>query len=961
MKLAFAFLVSVPLLAAVSTRSFEVPLHFESRSQGWYTGQAAGYQLDLHRGGLEVRRDRATTGLNVRFHNARGSSPTAEQALPMRVTRIRPGNPPVDRHTWQQVRYSALYPGIDVVFHAAITGGNAWEYDAFVAPHADPRRIAFDVDETAILQFDANGDLTARTAGGEEMLWKKPVAYQDVDGVRRIIRSEFRIRGHRIAFELGAYDDTRPLVIDPTLLFSTYMGGSLNELARGIGTDSSGNIYICGQSQSGDLPTKASSYQPNFKGSGDDDIGDAFLAKFTPTGAVSYLTYIGGTGDEMCTTLAVDATGAVYIAGGTNSRNFPTTSGVMQTSYGGDGGNFVFSAGDIFVAKFNPQGTLLFSTYAGGSRDDAALGIALDSVGNAYITGATLSANFPASGGFQSQFGGGGTEFVNQNGYVSWHSGDAFVLKLSPAGQRLAGTYLGGSADDGASTIALDSGGNVWIAGSACSTNFPLQGAFQTTIKGQSPGSLQPISNNCEAFFSKFSSNLAQLSYSTFLGGNRDDGANGIAVDGAGAVYLAGFTMSTDFPVTSGAFQKSFAGPSTLGGNRAATFGDGFVAKFDPAANRLVYATLLGGTDDDIPATVAVDGAGNVFVAGFTKSPDFPHSADALQSSLAGRGTNEGIGDGFIAKLNTDGSQLLYSSLVGGNSDDELTGMVLTANGTVFLTGGTQSTDFPTTAGLQRGNTHNGSRDAFLSAFSGLSSGPSVGISNVASYNGSAISPGEVVAVFVEGEGPASLVTAKLDPATGLVATKLEGTRVLFNDIPGVMVYTSSKQLAVIVPFGLAGVTSAQVVVEYNGVKLPPVLMPVAPAVPGLFSANQTGSGQGAIQNEDFTYNAASNPAARGSVVVLYGTGQGQTTPPGVDGRLANSVFPIPAGDLSITVGGIPVAASDILFKGPIPSIAEGFWQINIRLPVTLGPGTHAVRVTVAGRSSQDNLTLTVK
>jgi uncharacterized protein (TIGR03437 family) len=836
-----------------------------------------------------------------------------------------------------------------------------WEYDLLVEPHADPNLVAFEVDSSATVHLEKTGDLTVRNATGAEMTWKRPIAYQDRDGKRSPVQSAFRLHGNRVSFRLGAYDERRPLVIDPTLLFSTYMGGSLNELARGIGVDSSGNVYICGQTQSGDLPTKASSYQANFKGAGEDDFGDAFVAKFSATGTVTYLTYIGGSGDEMCTTLAVDGTGAVYIAGGTNSRNFPTTAGVMQTTYGGDGGNFVFSAGDAFVAKFNPQGALVFSTYAGGSKDDAALGIAVDAVGNAYVTGATLSPNFPASGGFQPQFGGGGTEFVNQNGYVSWHSGDAFVLKVSSTGQRIAGSYLGGTADDGATSIALDSGGNIWIAGSACSTNFPLQGALQTQLKGQSSGALQPISNNCEGYLSKFTNNLAQLSYSSYLGGSRDDGVNGIAIDGAGAVYLAGFTMSTDFPVTSAAFQKNFAGPATRANDRAATFGDGFVVKFDPTANRLVYATLIGGVDDDIPSSLAVDTSGNVFVAGLTKSSDFPRTSDALQPTLGGRGTAEGIGDGFLAKLDTAGTKLLYASYLGGNSDDELTGLALTASGTVFLTGGSQSTDFPTTAGLQRTNSRNGSRDAFLSAVSGLGSGPSIGISNVASYSSAAISPGEVVAVFVSGQGPANLVTAKLDPATGLVATNLEGTRVLFNNIPGVMVYTSAAQLAVIVPYGLAGATSAQVIVEYKGVQLPPVLIPVAPAVPGLFSANQTGTGQGAIQNEDFSYNSAANPASRGSVVVLYGTGQGQTNPPGVDGRLATSVFPVPAGELSITIGGIPVAASDILFKGPIPNIAEGFWQINVRLPATLGAGTHAVKVTVAGRSSQDNLTLVVK
>jgi len=236
-----------------------------------------------------------------------------------------------------------------------------------------------------------------------------------------------------------------------------------------------------------------------------------------------------------------------------------------------------------------------------------------------------------------------------------------------------------------------------------------------------------------------------------------------------------------------------------------------------------------------------------------------------------------------------------------------------------------------------------------------------VGISNVASYNATAISPGEVVAIFVQGRGPANLVTAVLDRATGLVATSLAGTRVLFNNIPAPMVYTSATQLAAIVPFAMQNSTSAQVVVEYNGVQLPPVTMPVVPAVPGLFSANQSGTGQGAIQNENGSYNSAANPAARGSIVVLYGTGQGQTNPAGLDGRLAASPFAVPSGNLTITFGGIAVAPADILFKGPIPTIAEGFWQINVRLPAALGAGTYPVKVAIDGRASQDNLTLVIQ
>ncbi|MEI9814350.1 MAG: SBBP repeat-containing protein [Acidobacteriota bacterium] len=479
---------------------------------------------------------------------------------------------------------------------------------------------------------------------------------------------------------------------------------------------------------------------PNYKGAGIDDFGDAFVAKLTPTGTVSYLTYLGGTGDESCNSLAADSTGAVYLTGRTTSGNFPVTSGVTQTTYSGAGGNsFLYDGGDAFVAKLTPQGGLAYSTYAGGSSDDIGGAITFDSAGNAYVAGFTLSTNFPAAGGFQTQFAGrSDSGFPNENGYISFHAGDAFRIELNSAGQRVAATYLGGSQDEGAMTIALDSNGNVWIGGSTCSTNFPLQGAVQTTLKGRSSGLLQPISNMCEGFLSRFNSSLSQLTYSTFLGGNRDDLVSAIAIDGAGAVYATGLTMSTDFPVSSSAYQKTFAGPSTLSSSRAGTFGDAFVTKLDPAGNRLVYSTYLGAGDDDMAGAIAVDSSGNVFVAGMTKSGDFPHTSDALQSNIGGRGTSEDIGDVFLTKLDAAGSKLLYSTYLGGNSADELGGLALLPNGTVYLTGGSRSTDFPTTAGLQRTNTRNGRHDTFVAALTGLGSGPTIGISNVASYEASA-------------------------------------------------------------------------------------------------------------------------------------------------------------------------------------------------------------------------------
>lgn len=957
---AFIFTAAAALsCAAPAASTFSLPVRFEQNlgqapPSVHYLARTAGLELEFLDNQIRLQSQLGGEALTVTFRGASRSAITLEDVLAAKVNYLKGTRRIMGVEMGGKVRYAGVYPGIDLVFYQNVFYPNnaQWEFDFELAPGSDPSRIDLAIAGAASLDLTAGGEVVSRLASGESVHWRKPVTYQVVNGSKTAIASAFALSGRDVRFRVGNWDRRSPLVIDPSIGFSTLIAGGGQQMARGIATDSSGNIYICGGTNSGDLPTSGGSYQASYHGSTDADLGDAFFAKFSSTGALTYLTYLGGPLDDTCTAIAVDASGNAYLTGLTGG-NFPVAGNVSQTTYGGSGGNYFGYGGDAFVAKFSSSGSLVYSTYLGGRMDDVGAGITVDSSGNAYVVGATLSGDFPTQGGFQTHYGGSADAFLH-GGYLTWNAGDAFVEKINSSGQFVAGTYLGGMLDEGAVTVALDSNGNVWTAGSTCSGNFPLANSFQSVIRGQSSNDMQAVANLCEGFFSELNSNLSQLLYSTFIGGNGDDLVSAIVPDSSGRIYLAGFTASTNFPVTVGAYQTTYSGPTTPTG-LLALLGDAFVAKFDPSSNKLIYATYLGGSKDEGAGALAIDSSGNAFVAGLTKSTDLPVSSNALQPKQAGSGGVEQFGDGFIAELDATGSKLLYSSYLGGHAGDAIVGLTL-ANGTLYVTGGTASSNFPVSAGAPA---YKGTMDMFVASITGLASGPAFGVSNVASYDSSAIAPGEVVAVFIDNMGPAALVTAVLDPKTGLVATTLAGTSVLFNNIPAPMVYTSAQQLAAIVPYELAGQSSAQIMVQYNNTQSSTITMPVLPAVPGLFSANQSGTGLGAFQNQDGSYNSQSNPAAAGTTVVLYGTGQGQTTPPGVDGALATTVFPVPTGTINVMFDGAP--SPSIAFKGPIPEIAEGFWQINAQLPTGIAPGPHAVQVSVNGRNSQGSLMIYTK
>jgi hypothetical protein len=705
--LIFALLPHAIFAAGAELRSLDsFPTRFE-RNMGQagaeveYLVRARGYTLLLGERGLQFHAPGQSAAPAINFVGA-SLHPSVDAIDPV-ATRVNDYTGPRNSWVtgapcWSSIRYRNLYPDVDLIFYGQ---GSQLEYDVRVEPGGDPARMAFALDPSLKANIDASGDLQLAVSSGT-LTWHKPVAYQLIADRRQPVDASFALSGNRLSFRISSFDRRYPLIIDPSLGFATYYGGSALDGARGIAVDSSGNVLIAGGTTSGNLPgLNASSSQVDYMGN-----MDAFVAKMNGSGtALAWVTYLGGAGQDLGTGIAVDSPGNVYVTGYTDSSDFPiypSATSVVQGTYGGGGGNGSFYMfGDAFVAKFDPTGKLVWSTYLGGTKDDVGTAVTVDSSGNVYIAGATVSSNFPGvSSGFQSTFGGlGGQPTVAESGYVSFDTGDAFVAKIDPTGAHLSATYLGGSLDDFALALTLDSGGNIWVGGGTISTNFPLAGAFQSTFGGGTNFNAQPIFSAGDGFISELSSDLKTLKYSTYFGGNQDDAVSGIAVDSSGAIYVTGATQSSNFPGAS----NSYGGPSvssTL--SSPYIIGDAFVAKLEPGGSKLAFSSYLGGSGEDGATALGVDAQGNVTVVGGTDSANFcTTTAGAVSSQLNG-GASEpsaayplpNVGDGFIARFNSSGS-LTYCSYIGGAAYDILNGLALDASGNVYATGLSTSSNFP--------------------------------------------------------------------------------------------------------------------------------------------------------------------------------------------------------------------------------------------------------------------------
>jgi hypothetical protein len=577
---------------------------------------------------------------------------------------------------YARVTYWGLYPGVNLSFYGTQEG--SLEYDLSVAPSADPSIIQMSTGRSGETTIDSRGDLVLRL-GGREVVQRKPHMYQEIAGRRTAVAGTYVLEGNRVGFSVGAYDRTRPLVIDPQIDYSTYLGGSGEDFGEiHPSVDGSGHAFICGATSSTDFPVTSGAFQPTLSG-GD----DGFITEMNGDGSgVVFSTFLGGTGSfDDVQDCKVDPAGNVYIGGITNSPDLPVTSGVVQPDFrGGNGGFFGFFS-DGFVGKLDADGSsLLYLTYLGGSGDENLNNVQIDAAGDAFVAGDTFSTDFPTTpGAYQTANAGHGA------GCRNGPCNDEFVAKINPTGSTLLySTYLGGRGNDCCQPgLALDGQGNAYVEGVTSSASFPT-----------TPGALQPHFGGgiSDAFVTKLNPTGSALVYSTYLGGSRfDGGAIGMAVDASGNAYVDGETCSLDFPVTPGAFHTKYAGPGC-------TYppdlpGDIFVSKINPAGSALVYSTYLGGSDrDGVAGGPVVDSAGHAYVVGATPSTDFPVK-NGFQP------TNHGLGDVIVTELTADGSGLLFSSYLGGTGDDAVDGATLDPAGNLYLTGRTFSTDFPTTPG----------------------------------------------------------------------------------------------------------------------------------------------------------------------------------------------------------------------------------------------------------------------
>lgn len=687
------------LLASGPAAYGQLPLAFEPNA-----GQAAagvdfvahgpGYALSLssanaalalhHQGGADL--------IAMSLVNRRSTEAVGQDRLPG-VSNYLIGTDPTDWRTdiptYAGVSYAGVYPGVDLVYYG---NQGRLEYDFTVRPGADPAAIQLHFSGIVGLGLDPQGNLILHGTSGD-VIEQAPVVYQEGNGVRQTVTGRYVLEGEgTVGFAVGAYDRSRPLVIDPVLSYSTYLGGTDFDTANAIAVDGSGSVYVAGSTNSTDFPT-ANAFQSDSHAAAIPGDSEAFVAKLNPAGtALVYATYLGGTGFDAAYGVAVDGSGSAYVTGSTSSTDFPTTPNAFAA------GNSGFT--NAFVTRLNPAGDgLLYSTYFGGTQSDSASGIAVDGAGGAYITGTTTSANtFPTGAPpdiappAQSVYGGG--------------TSDAFVARFDTNAtigftSLVYSSYLGGEGQDAGNAIAIDSAGDAYVTGFTYSTSFPTVNALQSTLQG-----------SLDAFASKLNPQGSLLLYSTYLGGSDFDMGRGIAVDGTGHAFVVGNTSSTDFP-TANALQPSHGGASLND--------DAFVTQLDPAQSgpaSLVASTYLGGAADEAATAVALDAAGDVYVTGNTNSVDFP-TANALQPALdTSGGSIEGFNpDAFVSVINPSDSAFLYSTYLGGDGSDSADGIAVDSTGGAYLAGQTGSSTFPTANALQPNlNTSaSATTDAFVS------------------------------------------------------------------------------------------------------------------------------------------------------------------------------------------------------------------------------------------------------
>jgi hypothetical protein len=556
--------------------------------------------------------------------------------------------------SYQVVSLGEVYPGIEVKLKAS---GKNVEKIFYINPQSNVAEIKIGVVGIDGLKIDKDGKLIFKNSFGE-LAMRKPIAWQEIAGIRREVKVGYRLLGKYLyGFTiLSDYAKDRTLIIDPdldVLMASTFLGGSKYNYGYSLVLDNAGNVYVTGCTHSPDFPTTDGAYDRVF------DEVDAFVSKLNNNlTALLASTFLSGDDYDSGLCLALDSAENVYLIGETKSTDFPTTVGAYDRTFAGDN-----SWTNVFVSKLNGDLTqLLASTFIGGSVGEDISSLALDRSGNVYLAGYTRSWDFPTTVGAYDR---------TCNGI--WN--DAFVSKLNGSlTTLLASTFLGGSNGESCYSLALDSSDNVYLTGGTSSPDFPITvGAYNKTFNNN---------KNPDVFVSKLNSDLTKLLASTFLGGNDFDWGHSLVLDNAGNIYLTGNTGSSDFPTTPGAYDRTYHGG----------LDDVFISCLNNDLTTLLASTFLGGSKDEEGKFLVLDSSNNVYLTGLTASTDFPTTAGSYDQTY-----NGGDDDVFVAKLNSSLSTLLDSTYLGGSKIDYCSFLILDSSNNVYLTGYTHSKDFPTT------------------------------------------------------------------------------------------------------------------------------------------------------------------------------------------------------------------------------------------------------------------------
>jgi hypothetical protein len=670
-----------------------LPLRFEANRGQWgpsvqFAARGGGYDLLFTGQGPSLRFGRSQA-IDISLVNG-NPQPVIEglDALKLRTNYMIGARAKwhTDVPNYARVEYRQAYPGIDVIYYGS---HNQLEYDFVLAPGADPGAIRMRFSGAGRLRVTREGDLVLESPSGR-ITQKRPLIYQEMTyqettyrdgaGGRREIGGRYVLLGRdTVGLKVDGYDKRRKLVIDPILAYSTYLGGTGQDQINAVHLAPNGHLYMVGQTATQDIPAINGAYD-------NDNFGlvDIFLAivDTTQTGGdqLIYFSYLGGSSNDIPLAVAVDANGVAYMTGTTTSTDFPMAGNSLQTL----GPDVVTEA---FIAVIDPSQyggvALIYSTFLGGQTGaNSGNAIAVDSSGNIYVAGTTASSDFP----------------VTASGYatVLYGPSDAFLTEISENNSTapLYSSYLGGENDDDGRAMVLLPNGQVYVGISTDGLMFPLAGySYNPNNSGGYDVAI--------ALFDTTQTGVASLVYSTYIGGSANDMVRGMTLDNAGNLVVTGYTLSPNFPVTADAAQHSYGGG-----------GDAFVTVVNALTPTtfLNYSTFFGGSDGDVAYAVAVDSAGFIYLTGYTLSPDFPITQNAPQPVWG-----QGI-DIFLTKLQPHVSgraALQYSTYFGGATVNTGLAIAVDSNFTAYAAGWTGG-ELPTQPNSTQGAYGGGPSDGFL-------------------------------------------------------------------------------------------------------------------------------------------------------------------------------------------------------------------------------------------------------